>query len=206
MCLKQQIHTETIEGSWKHAKAHTNANGGTRDYMIQERLDEYIFHRTYLRDQPFNTWVMLKLLGKYGRQAAEFVATDKPPKKKLSEEERIEQRDRFYYRAEQIQEHSDDEEMESKQDGNSTEEEDQARTEVDQFGNLVEYNEYGEIVNVWYVDPQEHAEANERRRALEEEQILENPSAASNVRQEREIEQDDPQLYTQLTQYVNRNT
>ena len=175
--------------------------------MIQERLDEFIFHRTYLRDQPFNTWIILKLLAKYGRRAAEFVATDKPPKKNMTEEERIKERDRFYYRAEEIQTQSDDEQMESKEDTDEKEQDvqDLARTEVDEFGNLVEYNEYGHITNVWYRDPTEQAQANDTRRQYEQEQQPPNSNDSNSAQEMIDIQQNDPQLYLQLRQHVNRN-
>ena len=70
---KTQIHAQGIEGRWKHAKAHVNACGGSRANVLQERLDEYIFHRTYLRDAPTNVHVLRRLLAKYRHESFKFV-------------------------------------------------------------------------------------------------------------------------------------
>ena len=79
--------------------------------MIQERLDEFIFHRTYLRDQPFNVFVMLRLLAKYGKKAQKFVEVDE--KKCKDDKERI------YYRCEEIQEDENEEKEEKDVDGDT---------------------------------------------------------------------------------------
>ena len=144
---KIKIHTETIEGEWKHAKKHVNGEGGTRDYMIQERLDEYIFFITYLRDQPFNVFVMLKLLAKYGELAFKFVEDEKGNENDQSDDDRI------YYRCEDIEE---DEEKKAENDDVKSDEEapDLAGYNVDDNGNLIRYNEYGDIVEVHYADPE----------------------------------------------------
>ena len=65
-------------GLWKHCKDWLNGLGGTRDNMIQERLDEWRFHRDYLRDDThqYNFWKMLKILAAKGNEAKMLVDAD----------------------------------------------------------------------------------------------------------------------------------
>ena len=138
-----QIHTQTIEGAWKHAKAHLKEGGtGTRRHMIQERLDEFIFHRTYLRDQPMNVWIMLRLLAKYGNKAYDFVANYHVDEKE-------------FYRAEEIGDT--DEEDEQNEGNNDNVNENQAWEDrdwvMDDDGNLVHYNDSGQVDDILYLNP-----------------------------------------------------
>lgn len=107
--------------------------------MIQERLDEFIFHRTYLRDQPMNVWIMLRLLAKYGNKAYNFVNTYHVTSNE-------------YYRAEEIEE--DDEEKEAKE---ADDDDDQAWANreyvMNDDGNLVRLNENGFVEEVIYANP-----------------------------------------------------
>ena len=54
-----------------HIKRWLNSLGGTRDNMIQERLDEWRFHRDYLRDDSHdrNFWKMLRIIAAKGWEA-----------------------------------------------------------------------------------------------------------------------------------------
>ena len=54
-----------------HVKRHLNGLGGTRDIFIQERLDEWRFHRDYLRhdSSDYNFWKMLRVIAATGYQA-----------------------------------------------------------------------------------------------------------------------------------------
>ena len=74
------LHTETIEGTWKHVKAWCNHHGGTRDYMIDERLEEYRFHREYLADKDLAWWRMLRIIAEKGKEAQETVKNFQPNK------------------------------------------------------------------------------------------------------------------------------
>ena len=133
----RQIHTEGIEGAWKHAKAHLKAGGsGTRESMIQERLDEFIFHRTYLRDQPMNVWIMLRLLGKYGNKAYKFVTEDAA---KAAQEDN-------YYRCDVIQE---DEKISNDQEDVAFQ---NREWRMDENNNLVRVNEYGDVMERRFAD------------------------------------------------------
>jgi len=54
-----------------HIKRWLNSLGGTRDNMIQERLDEWRFHREYLREDSheYNFWKMLRVIQAKGWEA-----------------------------------------------------------------------------------------------------------------------------------------
>ena len=189
-----------MEGEWMHAKRHVNGGSGTRDYMIQERLDEYIFHRTYLRDQPFNVFIMLRLLAKYGKQARQFVEDEKNNVKTKSDADRI------YYRCEEIQENEEDEEK--KEDSNNAdeeaeEEEDLAGYQVDDNGNLIRYNEYGDIIEVHYADPEQRdLDLDDQLSQLENENDVQMINDA-NDESIFDVEQQDPQLHEQILQYLD---
>ena len=59
-------------GLWRRVKIWLNSLGGTRDSHIQLRLDEFRFHDMYLRpDRDAAMWIMLCVLGQFGRQATE---------------------------------------------------------------------------------------------------------------------------------------
>ena len=66
------IHTETCEGMWMHVKAHINGTGGTRQHHIQEKLNEFMFIKSYWHNDGFNIWVLLTLLSEYGVQAIDY--------------------------------------------------------------------------------------------------------------------------------------
>ena len=192
-----QIHTEGIEGAWAHAKAHAKVPGGTRDHMLQERLDEFIFHRTYLRDQPLNVFVMLRLIAKYGQKAMKFVMVDE---KNLTSE-----KDKIYYRCEDIQQEEDAEEQKDDIKDND-DDEDQSGFHIDDDGNLIEYNEYGDIVQIRYMDPEQQEQAEAERQALadqSEDEPMRMETDAENA--DFDVELEDPLLYEQLTQYLARN-
>eukprot|EP01083_Nonionella_stella_P079730 218902_1 len=67
------IHTETVEGNFKHLKQDLNRNSGVRTKYIQLYLDEYDFRCMYLRDKKKAWFVIARLLGEYGHQALHFV-------------------------------------------------------------------------------------------------------------------------------------
>ena len=109
-----------------------------------------IFFRTYLRDQPFNVFVMLKLLAKCGELAFKFVEDEKGMQIDQSDDAEI------YYRCEDIEEDGEDDENKRENDDEKNDEEgpDLAGYHVDDNGNLIRYNEYGDIVEVHYADPE----------------------------------------------------
>ena len=51
-----------------HMKSHLNGFGGTRDHMIQERIDEWRFKRDYLREDSheYNFWKVLQVIRVHG--------------------------------------------------------------------------------------------------------------------------------------------
>ena len=113
--------------------------------MIQERLDEFVFHRTYLRDQPMNVFIMLKILAKYGERALAFYEEDKnrdPWEKSVS---RIKEN---WYRCPDV--NTDIKEQE--------EENEEYTWELDENNNLVMYNEYGDIEDIYYANEAQAAE------------------------------------------------
>ena len=72
----RNVHTEGIEGTWMHVKRWLNHLGGTRDAHIQERLDEWRFHRDYMTQREYNFWRFLVVIGKKGYQAKISVDTN----------------------------------------------------------------------------------------------------------------------------------
>ena len=70
---RRWLHTQTIEGTWKHVKAWTNYYGGTRDHMVDERLEEFRFFREYLADKDLAWWRVLRLIAEKGQEALELV-------------------------------------------------------------------------------------------------------------------------------------
>lgn len=66
-----EVHTETIEGVWKHVRRHLNANGGTRTEHLQHRLDEFSFFCSYApeTDMPMRMWLVLRILARFGMAA-----------------------------------------------------------------------------------------------------------------------------------------
>lgn len=153
-----QIHTEGIEAIWKHAKAHLKKGGGSIEMHIQERLDEYVFHRTYLRDKPLNVWIMLRLLAKYGNKAYDFVCNDKGIEN-LTEEEK---RRKTNYRAEYIgdtDEDDDADDVDMKMDEFN-------RWQVDEDGNLLHLDEEGNVESTVHIDPA----AQQQQQSVEEEE------------------------------------
>lgn len=68
------LHTQTIEGSWQQLKAWTNYYGGCRDYMVDERLEEYKFFTEYLtKDKGLAWWRMLRVIAEKGIEAQELI-------------------------------------------------------------------------------------------------------------------------------------
>ena len=68
----RQIHTETIEGLWKHMKDWMNTKGGTRGQHLQDTIDEWRFHHDYLSDSQhnFKFWKMLRVIALKGMSAS----------------------------------------------------------------------------------------------------------------------------------------
>ena len=148
-----QIHTQGIEGIWRWAKSHLETAGGSLEGNIQERLDEYIFHRTYLRDKPLNVWIMLRLLGKYGNKAKKFVDND-INLDKLDEKQK---KARIHYRAEYI---ASDEDIEYDNENEKKQMKEFLRWTVDipdggdvMDADLVRLDEDGDIETVEYANP-----------------------------------------------------
>ena len=59
------VHTNTIEGVWKWAKAKVQKTGGCRDQDLQDKLDEFAFRKTYAKDPATNFLVIAKVIGFY---------------------------------------------------------------------------------------------------------------------------------------------
>lgn len=118
--------------------------------MIQEKLDEYVFHRTYLRDQPLNVFIMLRLLAQYGREAVAFWKEDhvRPP----MELSRPRRDVKHYYRAEECLNDPSitirEEHKEENYDDNSP------TWELDENNNLVIYDNDGNIQDIHYSNPE----------------------------------------------------
>ena len=53
---------------WAHLKSWLNGRGGTRDHLIQERIDEWRFHRDYLTDDSheYNFWKVIRVMQSHG--------------------------------------------------------------------------------------------------------------------------------------------
>ncbi len=68
------IHTETIEGNFKHLKLDINRGSGVRTQYIQLYLDEFDFRQMYLRKNKRESWfIVARLLAKYGHRALQWV-------------------------------------------------------------------------------------------------------------------------------------
>ena len=59
------VHTNTIEGIWKWAKAKVQKKGGCKDEDLQDKLDEFAFRKTYAKDTKLNFLVVAKVIGHY---------------------------------------------------------------------------------------------------------------------------------------------
>ncbi len=59
------VHTNTIEGMWKWAKMAIQKKGGCKDHQLQERLDEFAFRKTYLKDPKTNLIFVANVIAKY---------------------------------------------------------------------------------------------------------------------------------------------
>ena len=71
---EQWIHTNTIEGIWKHVKCWVNAHGGTREDFLAERLSEYTFFRDYLLPcHELKLWKFLNAFGECGMAAKNII-------------------------------------------------------------------------------------------------------------------------------------
>ena len=71
---QQWIHTNTIEGIWKHVKNFCNAHGGTREDQLAERLSEYVFFRDYLLpNHSTMLWRFLNVFGEFSMQARNII-------------------------------------------------------------------------------------------------------------------------------------
>ena len=77
-----------MEGAWKHLKTWLNNHGGTRDYMIRERLGEYAFFTEYIhprnrtrsevkRARTIAWWRIMRVIGEYGMRAKEWIENDR---------------------------------------------------------------------------------------------------------------------------------
>lgn len=60
------IHTETIEGNFKHMKRMVNKGCGVRDEHLQTRLNEFDFRSMYFKNKKKRYQRMVRLLGIYG--------------------------------------------------------------------------------------------------------------------------------------------
>jgi len=67
------IHTETIEGIWHHAKIHLNKPGGTREEQVQEKLDAWMFRRTFLKNKRFAFYNLARAIAMHGVQARQLI-------------------------------------------------------------------------------------------------------------------------------------
>ena len=171
---------------WKHTKDWVNIKGGTRDYQIQERLDEYIFHRTFLRDIPMNCWIMLRLLAKYGDRAKKFVEEDMkldPMQKSKTRESRKQEN---WYRCEEIGP-SEKEEKADKQLERIKQQLSTSRYELDENNNLLQINSYGDIEGVHYANSQQrNAGLYEQVMVAEEDEEQSRARIRENVERNRE--------------------
>ena len=59
------VHTNTIEGIWKWAKAKVQKKGGCKDEELQDKLDEFAFRKTYAKDSKTNFTVVAKVIAAY---------------------------------------------------------------------------------------------------------------------------------------------
>ncbi len=59
------VHTNTIEGIWKWAKISVQKGGGCKDHQLQEKLDEFAFRKTYLKDPNTNLIFVANVIAKY---------------------------------------------------------------------------------------------------------------------------------------------
>eukprot|EP01084_Bolivina_argentea_P026978 50148_1 len=59
------VHTSTIEGVWKWAKAAIQKKGGCKDHQLQEKLDEFAFRKTYLGNSKTNLIFVANVIAKY---------------------------------------------------------------------------------------------------------------------------------------------
>lgn len=64
-----EIHTNTIEGLWKHSKNELNRDGGTKDDQIQLSLDYFMFKKQYLKQPDQRFHILGRVLGMYWRSA-----------------------------------------------------------------------------------------------------------------------------------------
>lgn len=60
-----EVHTNTIEGVWKWAKAAVQKAGGCKDDDLQHKLDEFAFRKTYLKDSATNFTTVAQLIASY---------------------------------------------------------------------------------------------------------------------------------------------
>ena len=164
--------------------------------MIQETLDEYIFFRTYLRDPPFNVWVILRLLAKYGTEARKFCQDDK---NKTTDQRKQDN----YYRTVDIgyDEEKDDVKVEDNMEFDNIE---LPQYQVDNNGNLIRHNAYGDIIEIKYADPENpvidvelgDSDSDEN----DEDIVVDEEIAQEDV---LDIDDDDPLLYEQIRQYIH---
>jgi len=68
------IHTETIEGLWHHAKIYVNKSGGTREEQVQEKLDAWMFRRTFLKNKRLAFYNLCRAIAMHGTQARNVVS------------------------------------------------------------------------------------------------------------------------------------
>ena len=59
------VHTNTIKGIWKWAKAKVQTKGGYNDEELQSKLDEFAFRKTYAKDAKTNFIACAKVIAAY---------------------------------------------------------------------------------------------------------------------------------------------
>ena len=74
--FNRRIHTQKIEGAWRWVKKFTMEDGPNKLAFLQERLDEWTFRCTYMRNPQYNMQVLARLVGKYGVAAHTFLKTE----------------------------------------------------------------------------------------------------------------------------------
>ncbi len=63
------VHTNAIEGQWKHAKEFIKFRGGALGQNLQALLDEFCCRKLYLHDPANRFHVFLRMIGLYGVEA-----------------------------------------------------------------------------------------------------------------------------------------
>ena len=66
--------TALVQAMWVHLRQWMNTNGGTRRQRVPDAINEYMFHRNYLKRRDLRMWKMLVIIGKHGMEALEDVS------------------------------------------------------------------------------------------------------------------------------------